>query len=124
MEILTILIALLSIYSIFITLCIIFVIKRATEKKNDLELFIKSLYSDLINFKQSVENITKYNILVYDESVFEIMNLFKDLKIKIDNYLLKYDEYSNYVYSEDIIEEPKQSLGLIRTGANNESTIR
>ena len=124
MEILTILIALLSIYSIFITLCIIFVIKRATEKKNDLELFIKSLYSDLINFKQSVENITKYNILVYDESVFEIMNLFKDLKNKIDNYMLKYDEYSNYVYSEDVVEEQKQSLGLIRTGANNEPTIR
>ena len=124
MEILTILIALLSIYSIFITLCIIFVIKRATEKKNDLELFIKSLYSDLINFKQSVENITKYNILVYDESVFEIMNLFKDLKNRIDNYMLKYDEYSNYVYSDDVVEEQKQSLGLIRTGANNEPTIR
>ena len=119
-----ILLIILSLYSVFTTGILFFIIKRATEKKYDLELFIKSLYGDLINFKQSVENITKYNILVYDESVFEIMNLFKDLKNKIDNYMLKYDEYSNYVYSEDVVEEQKQSLGLIRTGANNEPTIR
>lgn len=121
MEILAwILVGILALYGTGVSFLLYAAVRRAKEQKNDVENFIKSLYSELISFKQAVENVSKYNVLVYDESVFEIMNLFKGLKSTIETYMSKYDEYANYIYTEDQIEEPKAMIGeVLRPGGSN-----
>jgi len=89
------------------------------ERFRDLENFIIGLNGDVNQFKQTIDNITKSNILVYDENVFDIMTNCKIIKSKIDQYMSKYDEYSGYIYTEDISEEdvdnePKHIFPLLR----------
>jgi hypothetical protein len=90
---------------------------RLIEKHNDLENFVLSLNESINEFKNNVDVITKSNILVYDDNVFEIMNLCKKIKIQIDGYLSKYDDYNRYIYTEDLSKEdfePKELIGIIR----------
>jgi hypothetical protein len=91
---------------------------RLYQKFLDLENFVLSLNTTINDFKNNVDVITKSNILIYDDNVFEIMNMCKRVKTQIDTYLLKYDDYNQYIYTEDYsapdVPEQKEVIGIIR----------
>jgi len=89
-------------------------------KINDLESFIIDFNEDINIFKKSVDTITRANIMVYDELVFDVMSQCQVIKNKLDLYLSKFDEYKNYIYTDDIEKETEEKdvLGVIRPGAN------
>jgi hypothetical protein len=97
---------------------------RLLKRQNDMENFVVGLYKILVNFKQAIDFITKSNILVYDESAFEVMRNCQRVKKEIDQYFTKYDEYGKYIFTEDIekTEEPKEVLGIIKKTGNNIKT--
>ena len=86
----------------------LFIFFRLYKKHLDMENFILNLNAEINNFKNYIESLTKANIMIYDEMVFDVMNSCKDLKKSIDSFLLKYDEYGNYIYVEYVKEEDKK----------------
>ena len=113
-TIFVILTIILAIYGAFMTYLLYVFHKRFT----DMEKFLLSLNINLNEFKISVDNLLKSNIMMYDETVFNIVNLCKSIKEKIDSYLNKYDDYNKYVFTNDIEEEQQesQSIGIFRSG--------
>jgi len=95
-----------------------FVAYKFNQKINDLEKFIINFNDDINGFKSSIDRITNSNIMVYDEIFFDVMTQCKNVKTQLDSYLTKYDEYKNYVYTDDVEDEEKAFLGIVRTGAN------
>ena len=97
-----------------------FVAYKFNQKVNDLERFIIEFNNDINGFKSSIDRITNSNIMVYDEVFFDVMTQCKNVKSRLDSYLTKYDEYKQYIYTEDVdTENTEQSfLGVVRPGAN------
>lgn len=97
-----------------------FLFYRLYKRYTDLQKFVLDLNDDINDFRKSVDVLTTSHIMVYDEIVFDVVDKCKEMKNKIDNYLLRYEDLENYSYVEEK-EEQKEFLGLIRPGA---STIR
>ncbi len=91
---------------------------RFNQKIDDLENFMVGFNDDINEFKTSVDRITNANIMVYDELVFDVMSQCKIIRNKLNQYLSKYDEYKNYIYTEEVKQEEQEQdvLGIVRPG--------
>ena len=96
-----------------------FIFYRFYEKFLDMESFVLNVNEEINQFKVAVDRVTKSNIMVYDELVFEVMNQCKSVKQKVDQFLTKYDMYGNYIYTEDVEkEEKKEIIGILHASPN------
>lgn len=114
----TIILIILMLLFGFVAVAMTYVANKFNQKINDLESFIIDFNEDINEFKSSVDRITNANIMVYDELVFDVMTHCKAIKNKLNEYLSKYDEYKNYIYTEETIPEEQDVLGILRPGGN------
>lgn len=101
----------------------LFMFYRLYKKFIDVESFVINLNTNINDFKTYIDNLTKSNIMIYDEMVFDVMNSCKNLKNTIDSFLQKYDEYGQYIYTEYVPEEEKKQyvFPILKAGPDRSS---
>jgi hypothetical protein len=87
----------------------------------DLEQFVLNLNKVLGDFDRDINSIIHSHILVYDETVFSVVQRCQDVQKSLNEFLKKYDEYSDYIYTRDVEQEKpevKEYLGTLINSPN------
>lgn len=90
-------------------LCI-FLLYRLNKLSNRYEQYFLDLNETISSYRKFLDDLMGMNILYYDETIYELVEKTKQLKLEVTEILENFEDLTEYIYPEKTEEEKKEEF--------------